>query len=138
MVKRSFAGSSPPPTWSSKTFAPESWIGSGSGYSALKKIKPNIVYCAISGFGQNGPLKDNPAYDQIVQGLSGVMSITGDKDSAPLRAGFPVADTIGGLTAAFAIAAALFRRQRITKANSSTCRCSNRPWSQWVGPFRTG
>jgi crotonobetainyl-CoA:carnitine CoA-transferase CaiB-like acyl-CoA transferase len=83
----------------------------GLGYAALKKIKPDIVYCAISGFGQNGPLKDNPAYDQIVQGLSGVMSITGDKESAPLRVGFPVADTIGGLTAAFAIAAALFRRQ---------------------------
>ena len=83
----------------------------GLGYSALKKIKADIVYCAISGFGQNGPLKDNPAYDQIVQGLSGVMSITGDRESAPLRVGFPVADTIGGLTAAFAIAAALFRRQ---------------------------
>ena len=82
------------------------------GYSNLKQIKPNLVYCAISGFGQDGPLKDNPAYDQIVQGLSGVMSITGDKNSAPLRVGFPVADTIGGLTAAFAIAAALFRRQR--------------------------
>jgi len=82
------------------------------GYSDLKEIKPNLVYCAISGFGQSGPLKDNPAYDQIVQGLSGVMSITGDKNSAPLRVGFPVADTIGGLTAAFAIAAALFRRQR--------------------------
>jgi crotonobetainyl-CoA:carnitine CoA-transferase CaiB-like acyl-CoA transferase len=81
------------------------------GYSALKKIKADIVYCAISGFGQNGPLRDNPAYDQIVQGLSGVMSITGDRESAPLRVGFPVADTIGGLTAAFAIAAALFRRQ---------------------------
>ncbi len=82
------------------------------GYSNLKQIKPNLVYCAISGFGQHGPLKDNPAYDQIVQGLSGVMSITGDKNSAPLRVGFPVADTIGGLTAAFAIAAALFRRER--------------------------
>jgi len=57
-------------------------------------------------------LKDNPAYDQIVQGLSGVMSVTGDKTSAPLRVGFPIADTIGGLTAAFAVAAALFRRQR--------------------------
>ena len=56
-------------------------------------------------------MKDNPAYDQIVQGLSGVMSVTGDKTSAPLRVGFPIADTIGGLTAAFAIAAALFRRQ---------------------------
>ena len=82
------------------------------GYSKLSQIKPGLVYCAISGFGQNGPLKDNPAYDQIVQGLSGVMSITGDKTSAPLRVGFPVADTIGGLTAAFAITAALFRRQR--------------------------
>src|SRR6185503_6493181 len=82
------------------------------GYAELRQIKPGLVYCAISGFGQNGPLKDNPAYDQIVQGLSGVMSITGDKNSAPLRVGFPVADTIGGLTAAFAIAAALFRRQR--------------------------
>jgi crotonobetainyl-CoA:carnitine CoA-transferase CaiB-like acyl-CoA transferase len=56
-------------------------------------------------------LKDNPAYDQIVQGLSGVMSITGDKATAPLRVGYPVADTIGGMTAAFAIAAALFRRE---------------------------
>jgi CoA:oxalate CoA-transferase len=81
------------------------------GYDALKEVKPNLVYCAISGFGQSGSLKDNPAYDQIVQGLSGVMSVTGDKETAPLRVGYPVADTIGGITAAFAIAAALFRRQ---------------------------
>jgi crotonobetainyl-CoA:carnitine CoA-transferase CaiB-like acyl-CoA transferase len=84
----------------------------GLGYDALKQVKPSLIYCAISGFGQSGPLKDNPAYDQIVQGLSGVMSVTGDKETAPLRVGYPVADTIGGLTAAFAIAAALFRRQR--------------------------
>ena len=84
----------------------------GLAYGELKKIKADLIYCTISGFGQTGPLKDNPAYDQIVQGLSGVMSITGDKNSAPLRVGFPVADTIGGLTAAFAIAAALFRRQQ--------------------------
>ena len=57
-------------------------------------------------------MRDNPAYDQIVQGISGVMSVTGDKQSAPLRVGFPVADTIGGITAAFAITAALFRRDR--------------------------
>jgi CoA:oxalate CoA-transferase len=82
----------------------------GLGYDRLRKTKADLIYCAISGFGQDGPLKDNPAYDQIVQGLSGVMSVTGDKQSAPLRVGFPVADTIGGLTAAFAIAAALFRR----------------------------
>lgn len=84
----------------------------GFGYEALKVVKADIIYCAISGFGATGPLKDNPAYDQIVQGYSGVMSVTGDADSAPLRVGYPVADTIGGMTAAFAIAAALFRRER--------------------------
>jgi CoA:oxalate CoA-transferase len=82
------------------------------GYAALKEVKPDLIYCAISGFGQDGPLKNNPAYDQIVQGLSGVMSVTGDKQTAPLRVGYPIADTIGGITAAFAIAATLFRRHR--------------------------
>src|SRR2546426_246447 len=67
---------------------------------------------AIPGFGQDGPLKFNPAYDQIIQGLCGVMSVTGDAQSAPLRVGYPVADTMGGITAAFAIAAALFKRER--------------------------
>lgn len=84
----------------------------GLGYAALKGIKPDIVYCAISGFGQDGPLRDNPAYDQIIQGFAGVMSVTGDAQSAPLRVGYPVADTMGGITAAFAIAAALLRRAR--------------------------
>jgi crotonobetainyl-CoA:carnitine CoA-transferase CaiB-like acyl-CoA transferase len=84
----------------------------GSGYAELSKIKPDLIFCAISGFGQDGPLKDNPAYDQIVQGLCGFMSITGDKKTAPLRVGFPLANTIGGITAAFAVAAALFRRER--------------------------
>ena len=84
----------------------------GLGYEVLRKAKANLIYCAISGFGKDGPLKDNPAYDQIVQGISGVMSVTGDKQTAPLRVGFPVTDTIGGITAAFAIAAALFRRDR--------------------------
>src|SRR4051812_9546446 len=82
------------------------------GYQRLKAIKPDLIYCAISGFGQDGPLRLNPAYDQIVQGLSGVMSVTGDAQSAPLRVGYPVADTMGGITAAYAISAALFRRER--------------------------
>ena len=84
----------------------------GLGYDALKAAKPDLIYCAISGFGQDGPLRLNPAYDQIVQGLSGVMSVTGDAQSAPLRVGYPVADTMGGITAAYAISAALFRRER--------------------------
>jgi len=84
----------------------------GLGQAVLSTVKPDLIYCAISGFGQDGPLKFNPAYDQIIQGLAGVMSVTGDAQTAPLRVGYPVADTMGGITAAFAIAAALFRRER--------------------------
>ena len=84
----------------------------GVGYEVLKAANPRLIYCAISGFGQDGPWVDRPAYDQIVQGASGVMSITGDSESAPLRVGYPVADTIGGLTAAFAICAALNAPER--------------------------
>jgi crotonobetainyl-CoA:carnitine CoA-transferase CaiB-like acyl-CoA transferase len=82
----------------------------GVGYAALAAANPRIIYCAISGFGQDGPLKDAPAYDQIIQGLSGMMSITGDARCTPMRVGYPVADTLGGITAAFAITAALVRR----------------------------
>ncbi len=81
------------------------------GYEVLKIENPMLIYCAISGFGQDGPMRDLPAYDQIIQGMSGVMAITGDDDSAPLRVGYPMADTIGGLTAAFAISSALANRQ---------------------------
>lgn len=84
----------------------------GLGWDALKEINPKLIYCAISGFGQDGPWRDLPAYDQIVQGVSGVMSITGAPDTAPYRVGYPVCDTIGGMTAAFAICAALTGRER--------------------------
>ncbi len=84
----------------------------GLGFEVLKETKPGLIYCAISGFGQDGPARDLPAYDQIIQGLSGVMSITGDAETAPYRVGYPIADTIGGMTAAFAIAAALARKDR--------------------------
>jgi crotonobetainyl-CoA:carnitine CoA-transferase CaiB-like acyl-CoA transferase len=76
-------------------------------YDTLAQENPRLIYCAISGFGQDGPLAKLPAYDQIVQGMSGVMSITGEADTAPYRVGYPMADTIGGMTAAFAVAAAL-------------------------------
>jgi crotonobetainyl-CoA:carnitine CoA-transferase CaiB-like acyl-CoA transferase len=84
----------------------------GLGWETLKAANPRLIYCAISGFGQTGPMRYAPAYDQIVQGFSGLMSITGDAASAPLRVGSPVADSIGGLTAAFAISGALVGRGR--------------------------
>jgi formyl-CoA transferase len=84
----------------------------GVGYKALREINPKIVFCAISGFGATGPDAFKPAYDQIIQGLSGVMAVNGDERLNPLRAGFPVCDTVGGLNAAFAIMAALYDRER--------------------------
>ena len=79
----------------------------GCGAERLRGLKPRLVYCALSGFGQSGPMSERPAYDQIIQGLSGIMSVTGDEDTAPLRTGFPVSDAIAGLNAALAISAAL-------------------------------
>ena len=76
-------------------------------YPVLSRVNPAIVYCAVTGFGQDGPLAMRPAYDQIIQGMSGIMSVTGSAESAPLRAGYPICDTLGGITAALAICAAL-------------------------------
>lgn len=95
-----------------ENFRPGVMARLGVDYSVLKQVKPSLVYCAISGFGQDGPWVGRPAYDQIIQGASGVMAITGDEASAPLRVGYPIADTIGGMTAAFAIAAALNDREQ--------------------------
>ena len=82
------------------------------GYDILKEINPGLIYCAISGFGQTGPDAKKPAYDQIIQGLSGEMAVNGDERLNPLRTGFPVCDTVGGLNGAFAIMAALYHRER--------------------------
>jgi crotonobetainyl-CoA:carnitine CoA-transferase CaiB-like acyl-CoA transferase len=79
----------------------------GLGYEQMSKVNSRLVYCSLSGFGQTGPLAMRPAYDQVIQGMSGVMSVTGDTKSAPLRVGYPVCDTLGGITAALAVCAAL-------------------------------
>ncbi|SMG49178.1 CaiB/BaiF CoA transferase family protein [Paraburkholderia susongensis] len=79
----------------------------GLDFDALREVNRKLVYCAISGFGMDGEFAKRPAYDQIIQGMAGVMSVTGDAGSAPLRVGYPVSDTVGGLTAAFGICAAL-------------------------------
>ena len=97
-----------------ENFRPGVMTRLGVGYETLKEANPTLIYCAISGFGQEGPWIRRPAYDQIIQGTSGVMSITGDSDSAPLRVGYPVADTVGGITAAFAISSALNANPRGT------------------------
>jgi len=83
----------------------------GLGYADLRKIRPDIIYCAVSGFGQEGPLSHRPAYDQIIQGFSGLMSLTGTAESGPVRAGYVACDAMGAVTAAFAVASALYGRK---------------------------
>ncbi len=95
-----------------ENFRPDVMGRLGLSYNILREINPRLIYCAISGFGHTGPDALKPAYDQIIQGLSGVMAINGDERLNPLRCGFPVCDTVGGLNAAFAIMAALFHRER--------------------------
>jgi crotonobetainyl-CoA:carnitine CoA-transferase CaiB-like acyl-CoA transferase len=95
-----------------ENFRPDVMARLGLSYEVLSKTNPRLVYCAISGFGQTGPDALKPAYDQIIQGLSGEMAINGDERLNPLRAGFPVCDTVGGLNAAFAIMGALYYREK--------------------------
>ena len=82
----------------------------GFDYPALKQLKPDLVYCSISGFGQSGPRASAAAYDPVVQAASGMMAVTGHPESGPTKVGFWVSDMTAGLNAAFAIAGALFRR----------------------------
>jgi formyl-CoA transferase len=95
-----------------ENYRPDVMERMGLGYATLAAQNPRLIYCAISGFGHTGPEALKPAYDQIIQGLSGVMAVNGDERLNPLRAGFPVCDTVGGLNAAFAILAALYHRER--------------------------
>jgi crotonobetainyl-CoA:carnitine CoA-transferase CaiB-like acyl-CoA transferase len=82
----------------------------GYGYAWAKSVKPDIVFCSISGYGQTGPRAGAPAYDGAIQAASGIMAVTGTPDSGPLRAGFMVVDVSTAFTAAFAISTALYRR----------------------------
>jgi len=83
----------------------------GFSWETLHALNPRLIYCAVSGFGQTGPMRGRPAYDQIIQGLSGMMSVTGTPETAPIRVGAPICDSIGGLVAAFGISSALVQRQ---------------------------
>ena len=82
----------------------------GLGYEVLSAINPRLIYCGVSGFGRTGPEKTTAAFDGKLQAMSGIMSITGEPANGPTRAGFAICDTIGGMTAALAVASALFQR----------------------------
>lgn len=84
----------------------------GADYATLKAINPRIIYCAISGFGQDGPYRDRPAYDIIIQAMGGGMSMTGEPGGPPCRMGLSMGDLAGGMFATQAVLAALYARER--------------------------
>ena len=84
----------------------------GLGHAELQKGHPGLIFCSISGYGQDGPMRDYPAIDQIIQSVSGLMSLSGEPDSGPMRVGFPIVDTYSALLAAFAIQSAYVQRER--------------------------
>ena len=92
-----------------ENFSPGTAARLGFGYEAVRERRPQIVYCAISGFGQTGPGRNRTGYDNIVQAASGLMSVTGPKDGPPVKVGIPVADIAAGMFAAFAVSSALYR-----------------------------
>jgi crotonobetainyl-CoA:carnitine CoA-transferase CaiB-like acyl-CoA transferase len=98
-----------------ENFIPKMAERMGVSYEKIAKAKPDIVYCCLSAFGENGELKNKPGTDPIFQGMGGIMTINGSPDDPPIRLGFPVADIAAGVFAAFAIAAALLFRERSGK-----------------------
>jgi CoA:oxalate CoA-transferase len=84
----------------------------GLGEQALRAANPRLIYASISGFGQNGPFRDWPAFDLVIQAMSGMMSLTGEPDGRPTAVGESIADVATGMFAAWGIAAALYDRER--------------------------
>jgi CoA:oxalate CoA-transferase len=89
----------------------------GISFDDVVKIKPDIIYTSISGFGQNGPYHDRGAFDIIAESMSGFMSITGEKDGPPLRAGASIADIFSGICSAYATVAMLLNREKTGRGN---------------------
>jgi len=94
-----------------ENFRPDVKAKLGIDYESVRKINPRIVYGSISGFGQDGPYHKRPGFDQIAQGMGGLMSITGAPGEGPMRVGIPVADLTAGLFCAMGILTALLERE---------------------------
>ncbi len=98
-----------------ENFRPDVKHRLGIDYQALSAVNPRLVYASISGFGQDGPYRDRPGFDQIAQGMGGLMSITGLPGQGPVRVGIPIADLCAGLFCALGVLVALFEREESGK-----------------------
>ncbi len=118
-----------------ENFRPGAMQRLGLGAEALRALNPRLIYCAVSGFGQTGPLAQRASYDQIIQGFCGLMALTGEPDTAPAKAGLVVCDTTAAITAAFAVAAALVKRNATGEGeiiDVSMLDCALASMSSWV------
>jgi CoA:oxalate CoA-transferase len=104
-----------------QNFSPGTMERLGLGYDRLKESNPEIIYCAMSGFGQTGPYKDRLAYDPIIQAASGIMSVTGFPDNPPVKVGINLADYLGGVYAVIGILLALHYKQITGKGQMIDC-----------------
>ena len=95
-----------------ENYRPGAFEELGLGYEEMSKLNPRLIYCSISAFGANGPRREQTAYDNVIQAFSGMMAMTGHGDGRPLKSGAPVVDYTTGTSAAYAIATALFQRER--------------------------
>jgi glutaryl-CoA transferase len=95
-----------------ENFRPGTMDRLGLSYAQAHALNPSLVFCSVSGFGQTGPRARQPAYDAILQGMGGIQGLSGDADGGPTRVGVPIADISAGMFAAYAVAAALFWRER--------------------------
>ncbi|WP_425101930.1 CaiB/BaiF CoA transferase family protein [Tropicibacter sp. S64] len=98
-----------------ENYRPGAFTDLGLGYDDLAAVNPRLIYCSVSAFGATGPRQHQTGYDNVIQAFSGIMDMTGHGDDRPLKCGAPVVDYATGLTAAFAIAAALYQRERTGK-----------------------
>ena len=98
-----------------ENFRPGAMDRLGLGYDQVKDMNPRIIYCSISGFGQNGPYRMLPGFDQVLQGMGGLMSITGEFGGPPIKVGVAIADIAGGMFAANGIMIALYNREKTGK-----------------------
>ncbi len=95
-----------------ENFRPGTMTDLGIDYEAVKRVQPDVIYCSASGFGQTGPYSLRPGFDLILQGMSGLMSITGEPEGAPVKVGVPIADLTAALFCTYAILSALIARQK--------------------------
>lgn len=98
-----------------ENFRPGAMERLGLGYERVKEMNPRIIYCSISGFGQDGPYRMLPGFDQVLQGMGGLMSITGEAGGPPIKVGVAIADISGGMFAANGIVVALYNREKTGK-----------------------